>query len=775
MKKIIYSALALAMCAVGANADELKMDARSSQIAFGYQQMVKYPGQLIALPLDAPFEADGLVRSTPIVGCIITLADGASAADVEKYGLTVTADLDDVVVAEGPVDAIIELAKSDVVTLVDFARKLDTMTDKSREVTGQATVHAGTGLPQKYDGTGVLCGIYDSGIDPNHVNFYDMAFKGTRVKAIWKATGSGGTGVSYTDPTKIAGFTTDNANGTHGTHTLGCMTGGYNQSGSGTGTTKPKGWFLKLNSTATGATSSATQKNPYYGMAPGADIFVGCGELYDANILKAVSDICNYSEANNIPAVVNLSIGHTRGSHDGTDATSRKLAELGKRAIIFIASGNEGDSNLSIVKTLSNTDKEVKTILLCDRNFTASVDIYSNSDKQFTVKPIIFDKSTNKILYSTSFSGVGTYVLAAKNMTNTGYAHAAEFDDAFTNSSSISVTGSDNASTSKRYNVSINVNCNFNTTTNKNRNKVIGFIVEGQPGQRIDMVKSSGNYTVDFSSNGQTGWSDGTPDLSISGMACGENVIVVGAYTPRNKWPVKVNYNGSYTQTVYTYTNLNGLDENEAAGFSSYGVLADGRTLPDICAPGVAIISSYSSYYTNNNAEYDGISACYTWNGRNYAFSAEQGTSMATPITAGIVATWLQAKPDLKVDEVRDILKSTATRDEFVTNGKYDAVKWGAGKVNAYEGLKKVLNLDAVNDITVDEKDIFVADKGGNQFELFVAGAKQVDGVVYNMSGVAVGRVSESGDTAVFDGSQLAKGIYIVNVNGLQSSRIVVK
>ncbi len=89
-------------------------------------------------------------------------------------------------------------------------------------------------LPRAYTGKGVVAAIFDQGVDPNHINFFD-ADKNNRIDYLayqtYNATGTGiaqnfyGPGVKDAPP--VSDFVTDNDNAYHGTHTLGILAGSY--------------------------------------------------------------------------------------------------------------------------------------------------------------------------------------------------------------------------------------------------------------------------------------------------------------------------------------------------------------------------------------------------------------------------------------------------------------------------------------------------------------------------------------------------------------------
>jgi serine protease AprX len=96
---------------------------------------------------------------------------------------------------------------------------------------------------------------------------------------------------------------------------------------------------------------------------------------------------------------------------------------------------------------------------------------------------------------------------------------------------------------------------------------------------------------------------------------------------------------------------------------SSRGPTADGRTKPDVCAPGVQIDAAKAN----------------TGNG----YVPATGTSLATPFVAGVAALMRQADPSLNPYQVKDIIKQTAVR--FGRN--YENNDFGSGRLDAYRAL----------------------------------------------------------------------------------------
>ncbi|MFC4809962.1 S8 family serine peptidase [Paenibacillus sp. GCM10023250] len=109
--------------------------------------------------------------------------------------------------------------------------------------------------------------------------------------------------------------------------------------------------------------------------------------------------------------------------------------------------------------------------------------------------------------------------------------------------------------------------------------------------------------------------------------------------------------------------------EGHIALFSLRGPSPYGEVKPDVAAPGVAIRSSTPS------GRYD------IW----------EGTSMASPLTAGIAALVMQADPSLSVEQVERLITETAVPKTDETYADTPNNGYGHGIVNAYNAVKAVI------------------------------------------------------------------------------------
>lgn len=750
MKKPIITAFS-ALIAIGAVAQN-KLDISAQRTMEAYRTSLEFAapaGPTIRSVASAGASAD-------VYTALVTLKSPDDASALEALGYEIIDAFDNIAIIDLPLSDVDSLTAEDYVVHVSFGGQARPLMDKARAASGVDDVTAGTGLKQPYTGKGVYVSLFDTGLDPNHINFKDQEGN-TRVIAIDKITGTNGAEARFTTAAQIRNFTTDKATETHGTHVLGMITGAY------------KG-DVEYNRT--------TGPNPYYGVATDAEIIVGCGDLYNTNILKGVKYARDIAVGDGRPAVVNLSLGSNSGPHDGSSSMNQTLANYGKDVIIVISAGNEGDIPMGVMKTFTNDETEFTTSILPSyatatgtastaANFTGDVTFYSNDKTPFKLTVAVANsRGTVSSTYVLDKSTSGRVTkLNGTNLTN--------FDKAYSSSSYMNV--SSNVSTSNnRYGATISFSLDASSSSSR---YIVAFIIEGQPGQVINGYANGTSYASNgqlinaiFSDRGVSDWTDGSCNGSINDMACGDNVICVGSYNTRKNWPtIKGTTNG------YSY-----IVEGDISDFSSYGTLYNGTNLPHVVAPGCYVMSSWSKYNIDAGYSTSGMGATVTADGRANYWGPMQGTSMAAPFAAGVFALWLEADPTLTVADVKDIAMTTAKRDSYVEAG--DPVQWGAGKLDALAGIKEVLKrADAgVGSIIADatDKKLIVEELGGNVFSAFLAGCDGLNASLYSLGGQRMLTASAADDEVTVDASALAPGIYILSVEGgnaRESAKILVR
>lgn len=733
-----------------------------------------------------------LPESGTVMG-FVKIEDGYSSDDLRDAGFSVLAVRGNVAIVAMPLDSVNAFAELPAVAKLSLQREVKTHMEKERAVSGIDDIHNGVGLDMPYTGKNVMACIVDQGVDPNHVAFLDDKGK-SRVTYLSYFDGTADRdgvpyyylygdeiydinddGSIYWYPT-VDKFTTDEVGAYHGTHTLNILGGGYKGNIS-----YSRGEFMGS------IPLLPTKKNTYYGVAPDAQLAVSCGELQDACIAFGLNGLLDYAayakEVAGMPAVASLSLGSTAGPHDPNNLMNTFLDECGDDAIVVLSAGNEGDLKIALNKNFTADDNSVKTFIYpyhyrydptqAKGQYNTyirqgAVLIYSNDDTPFNItgyvleyrngswrKNTLGDLATPEGVYYSSSSYYTDYVGGSVSNILAKY-----FDGYVGGGAMLDQT------LGRYYGVfDYYLFTNPDTALDEDGNEklIIGFEVTGSDGQRIELYCDGINTWMD--NYGVEGWDDGSTDGTISDMAVGKNVLVVGSYNTNLEWY-------SLDGKRYWYDETNGFEPDDITFFSSYGTLADGRTLPHVCAPGSAVISAMSTPYIESY--YKGyeqyipmnVQAKATYNGRTYYWKQESGTSMSTPLVAGAIALWLEADPTLTINDVKDIIAKTSKSDEYVKKG--NPARWGAGKFDALAGLKEVISRASVNDITVDGHNdrLILTPKGGNVFNVFVGDSSTLKIAVNALNGSTVFSQTFGGNEADIDLSNLTKGIYVITANG---------
>ncbi len=677
-----------------------------------------------------------------MAGVLVETNSQALLDSLSAEGYEVTYISDNFSIVDMPLDGIETLAESKAVKSLSFGEYCEPTMDVARVLSGVKSVHEGRrlgedGSTRPYKGEGVIVGMFDTGFDPSHVNFYNDDQSVSRLRYFARFTGAGAY-TAYTGNSCVSA-PTDNSNEDHGTHVAGIMGGAYN----GPGVYKSEKGNLGKDKGSV----------PLYGVAPKADMAIAAGTLYNASILKGLRLLIDYAKAQGKPIALNLSLGSNFGPHDGTEADVRALSDLGKEAIICIAAGNDGDALLHAGKTFSNSDKRL-SVFVDGNKGKGKACIWASNSTEFTAGFAVVNSTNGEIMALVKATPGKSITIGSTDDTS---AENRTFRDYF--SGTITMKSSlDNYN--KRYNYDIEVN---GVSLKSGKNALLALVVEGSAGQRIDVY---GNENFVFTEIGHPGYDKPDYNGTISSMACGSNVIVVGAYNAHPSW-FSIAENKQYNY-------ISGYGEGAIAPYSSWGELLDGRKLPHICAPGSGIFSSDNGSFVAANPSKAAATQIATaeFNGKTHYWCMMQGTSMACPYTTGTMALWLEADPNLTVDKAREIMENTAIQKGFTLD-----TKWGAGKLDAINGIKEVIakKNSGIEDIVVGDAFFDVTVEGGS-IRVDVASANSLMAELYSLSGVKVTSATASGESLSLSTDGAAKGIYLLRMtaDGRTETRKVV-
>lgn len=159
------------------------------------------------------------------------------------------------------------------------------------------------------------------------------------------------------------------------------------------------------------------------------------------------------------------------------------------------------------------------------------------------------------------------------------------------------------------------------------------------------------------------------------------------------------------------------------------------------------ITSFFSNYGVTSDISAPGSSVPSTVPGDRYlAFS---GTSMASPVVAGVASLMLSANKDLTPRQVYNILCGTANKAPL--NGKFfDAKQYGYGIVDAYAAVKAAYDVkehpsDKVDSLFVKNKTLTVSKGYETAIETLVSPATSTAVVTWSSSDEKVATVNEDG------------------------------
>jgi subtilisin family serine protease len=476
------------------------------------------------------------------------------------------------------------------------------------------------------DGTGVVVGVVDSGIDWRHADFDDAGAQGSRrsrIAFLWDQTIS-----SHTQGPFPSGYS-------YGAQYTGAQIDAKNNGGSGDVRSEDSnGHGTHVAGIAAGSGQATDGREPagtYRGMAHKASLVVVKTNFENTGITDAVAYVIARARDMGKRAVVNLSLGGGSGPHDGTDDYETATAALAASTPIIVAMGNEQEDAPH-----------------------ARAEFAASGATLFSTEKVREKEAANTEFWHPSKDGYAVTVTLACSSACPG---------------SLSVSSGANDSGSFG---SATVFVNNATNPGHPRGDRQIFIQINDPA----FIVTAGHFLLTRTSNGGSGVVDGFtyPEtatkfttqvdntMTLGEPASANNVISVGAYATKGSW----RDNLGLIQSLPSPPTL-----GDIASFSSRGPTRDGRIKPAIAAPGQAIGAAFSSFKTTDT---------YTlYDGRHMIM---QGTSMAAPVVTGFAALKLQVMPSASVPEVLADLVANARVDAKVAAfGNLPNSVWGSGKL----------------------------------------------------------------------------------------------
>ena len=510
-------------------------------------------------------------------------------------------------------------------------------------------VHQGIGgLGKAYTGKNVIVGVVDQGIDWNHPDFIDENGN-TRVLRYWDhSTNTGGTvpqpynyGIVWDSSAINNGTCTSNENSTaHGSTVAGMASG---------------------NGFANGSNK---------GIAPNSNLIIVETNFNLPNWTLTIADACDYifkvADTLGMPAVINLSLGSYLGSHDGNDPAAEYMETLldeHEGRIVVCAAGNSGiqgkyhvqgnvDSDTSFVWFLNNPSTSAALganhiyFDLWSDQADATFNFAFGADKQAPLYGFVghsnfkpAQSSLNTTIYDTIYNANGNRIATIESYTELigGNYHLEAY---FSNVDSTDYNFRFMTTGSGKYDLWSGAWMGLNN------------IVSILPSPAV----LPGIIHYHLPDSMQT---------IVSSWNCSEKVISVG--NVRNRYGHIDNNGNQYTPA--DYNPVGKLSPSSSKGPNRHNV-----TKPDVSASGDVSLAAAPLWLLTNPANNSLIDSG-GWHVRN------GGTSMASPVVAGIAALYLEKCSKANYSNFKADLIATTFSDGFTGNLPNNA--YGFGKPHA--------------------------------------------------------------------------------------------
>jgi subtilisin family serine protease len=372
------------------------------------------------------------------------------------------------------------------------------------------------------------------------------------------------------------------------------------------------------------------------GIATGAHYLIVKTNFQNTAIVEGVRWIFAEAQKLGRPCVINLSLGGHFDSHDGQDDMSVAIAdECGPGRLVVAAAGNEGG-------------EPIHTHQLLTAAHPARLGIQ--------VKPRLSPAAAPYFLVNGWYGGAGECEVRA--VSSTGATTPWQGLIATDPAARSYVLANDRVLIATPDMLAPNGDRQFLVEVQSQTGAVQGGIWKVEVRQKIGNAGDLHAWLLlDPERPDSAGFTAPADDHLIGSPGACLDVITVASYTCRNNW---VDLSGA-PQAV-------GLTPDSISEFSSPGPLRGGVLKPDVTAPGAMIASCLA---LNSIVEKQNVIA------ERYRMMA--GTSMASPVVAGLLALLLESAPNTTPQQAKDWLRKNCKIPNNAAN-THD-IKWGYGLV----------------------------------------------------------------------------------------------
>ena len=646
-----------------------------------------------------------------------------------QYDMQIERCIGRVLIVSVPVSQLLALAHDEQVERLEAERMPRPMLDNVPQQIGADRVNAGSATEgiQAYKGKDVVVGIVDAGFDYVNPFFRDAQGK-TRIQ--WAADYVANKTYNGSEAVVAAMHSSDAATMLHGTHVAGI---------------------------AAGSRVNDINDVFYQGIAPEADIAEGAinseissSGLNSSQAIKAFSDIFDYAKTQQKPCVINFSMGDAMSFVDSRqleeEAIRTLLSEPGRALVV--ASGNAGGTSRFAHKEATLAE--------------GGAGVWFNEDEQY-----------------------GTYFGIEVKMLPTQTLQLRYMDSTYkTNKGEVSMSGTELASQTTLTMGSKRLTVQYRGKTGDGYDAI--YITAGlasfATSERV-LVTIKGEGDAWIYADALCAQLENVPAQYVANHALAQDgysmtwpaqmneVVTVGNIAHRLKIVTMANKYASQGG-VATPTDLTPYESTKGEGYlaksSSVGPTLNGQIKPDVCAPGVNVVSAYNNFVNETtdmqyaawligilDTEYEQEYGGY------FVTLAQTGTSMSAPAVTGTIALWMQADPTLTTAKIKEVIAASSRQPD--SELQYPNNQYGYGEVDAYRGLCYILGIDKIEGITAAQPQQAAFRLNGRKLSVeFVAiPSQQTELRVYSTDGRLL--LTEQGTSV--DLSSLPHGVYAVQLN----------